>query len=163
MALVPVSRSILSAPQSNAPINDPGAFLLSAIAVFYAGPVYDELMGAIRTEAKQRQIRKSANSVVEIFPQQNGPKSRDEYGNRWNVNGRYAIVQAPFLLFLRHILLGGNRSFISMMKRAVFVVEYPRREVINPSSLLCAENRARSITRMAESFLLLVAFLVGID
>ena len=61
----------------------------AAIAVFKAGPEESRINEQIKAEAKERQIRKSSDSVVETLPQQTGQKSRDQIGKRYNVNGRY--------------------------------------------------------------------------
>jgi hypothetical protein len=65
---------------------------------FYAGPVYDELMGGLKAEADAR--KKSGKNLRESFPEGSRERPRDEYGKRWNVNRIYASFTASYWLLL---------------------------------------------------------------
>jgi hypothetical protein len=53
--------------------------------------VYDELMGGLKADKdKIRKANLKQNTQQERIPDRTPGQSRDQYGKRWNVNGRYA-------------------------------------------------------------------------
>jgi hypothetical protein len=64
--------------------------MLAAVAVFYAGPVMEELKRGIKEEfAKREKAGKRLTDPQETFPKGSKEQSRDQIGKLFNVNGRY--------------------------------------------------------------------------
>lgn len=102
-----------------------------------------ELLPMLEAEAKERQIRKPKNSVVEIFPQQNSDqrKSRDQAAKLTGTNGRYVSdvkkIKADKPEVFEQILQGDLT--ITDAKRQI---KEEKREIIRQDNRKLVENTA---------------------